>query len=535
MASFQTPASSAFAQQGSATDSPYQNSPRTSTSASHTNIAAYSNDHSTNNGLNAPLTLASPQLNPLPDFQRLSFGGATPRGEEPPSSIPPSHLAPPVGSQSPVVPDTPVSGYQSNTPALAPPQQEGWGTNRTSLAYLGEAPSSDGGHGDIEAREAQQAFEDEARAKDSENGHDQRTGEFGEGTVPSRSYADSSVGKRDEGLATISEAMLETSPGVSQPSTFPIPSPDVPSDVQPQSSIDSSIHEATKEAPAAQPQPIREYQPLRDSVLPPAPTSAPQPRPQSPAPPVEPASPRSPTTPIVASPPAHINPLPIPSPLHVPVPQSSSIPHFNPPPSGFEPRPITPRSASGNPRQPISIKPQAGTSLGSRHGDIVVAGPAPTPQFIPAASSPGLRGGDQTPASSGYFTPMGTMGGGSTPTGETGKRTISAGAFRRPGGGGAVPVSSSVQGVNVNGGRSFAPSGYNVVPIPGNPGFGHNPEDGPSDAEQIAQSWRSTAVPPQAYGGPVDDVPTPSFDTRPLQVNKNRMSMGGLPRPGTVP
>ncbi|GAA5950180.1 hypothetical protein JCM3765_004232 [Sporobolomyces pararoseus] len=542
MASFQTPASSAFAQQGSATDSPYQNSPRTSTSASHSNIAAYSNEQS--NNMNAPLTLASPQLNPLPDFRRLSFGGTTPRGEEPPSSssVPPSHLAPPVGSQSPVVPDTPVSGYQSNTPALAPPsQQEGWGTNRTSLAYLGEAPSSDGGHGDIEAREAQQAFEDEARAKDSENGHEQRKGEFGEGSAPSRSYADSSVGKRDEGLATISEAMLETSPGVSQPSTFPIPSPDVPSDVQPQSSIDSSIHEIApvteKETQAPQPQPqTREYQPLLDSALPPS--SAPVPRPQTPPPPpqvAEPSSPRSPNTPVVASPPTHINPLPIPSPLHVPIPQNSPLPHFNPPPSGFEPRPITPRSASGNTRQPISIKPQPGTSLGSRHGDIVVAGPTQTPQFIPAASSPGLRG-DQTPASSGYFTPTGTIGGGTTPTGEGGKRTISAGAFRRPVGA-PVPISSSVAGVNVNGGRSFAPSGYNVVPIPGNPGFGPGPDAGPSDAEQIAQSWRSTSVPvaPEAYGQPIDDVPTPSFDTRPLQVNKNRMSMGGLPRPGTVP
>ncbi|GAA5915542.1 uncharacterized protein JCM6883_000286 [Sporobolomyces salmoneus] len=534
MASFQTPASSAFAQQGSAADS-YQNSPRTSTSASHSNIAAYSNEDGSNN-LNAPLTLASPQLNPLPDFQRLSFGGATPRGEEPPSSSTSApYLAPPVGSQSPVIPETPVSGYQSNTTrALAPPQQEdGWGTNRTSLAYLGEAPSSDGGHGDIEAREAQQAFEDEAREKDPESGR--RQGEFGEQAAPSRSYANDSVGT--QGLATISEAMLEASPPVSQPATFPIPSPDVPSDVQPQSSIDSSIRESSppgaKEesipAPASPTQP-REYQPLLDSVVPPPATPSIQP--PTPAPEVS-TTPRTPTSPVFATSPtvAHPAPLPIPSPLHVPVPSNSSIPHFVPPPSGFEPRPLTPRSMSGTPRQPISIKPQtaSATSLGSRHGDIVVAGSNPTPQFIPSASSPNLS----TP--SGYFTPMGTTGG-TTPTGENGKRTISAGAFRRPGGGGGTtPLSSSVTGINVNGGRSFAPSGYNVVPIPGNPGFGPSPDAGPSDAEQIAQSWRSAVpVAPEGYGR-ADDVPTPSFDTRPLQVNKNRMSMGGIPRPGTVP
>ncbi|GAA6019298.1 hypothetical protein JCM11491_001308 [Sporobolomyces phaffii] len=558
MASFQTPASSAFAQQGSATDSPYQNSPRTSTSASYTGMPAYSNDHSTNNGLanstasNAPLTLASPQLNPLPDFQRLSFsGGATPRAEEP-NSISASQLAPPVGSRSPVVPDTPVSGYTSNTPALAPPR-DGWGTNRTSLAYLGEAPSSDGGHGDIEAREAQQAFEDEARAKDSDLGHERGPGEFGAAPEPSRSYNNNGGGgtlKRDEGLATISEAMLEASPPVSQPATFPIPSPDVPSDVQPQSSIDSSLHESTPTTTEPQPpqsQP-REYQPLLDSAAPPPPAqpsaqgvSIPVTRIASPVP--RAASPSvSAPTPV---------PLPIPSPLHAPTPPSPSIAQFAPSSSsGFEPRPITPRSASGTPRQPISIRPQAGTSLGSKHGDIVVQGPVPTAQFVPAASSPNLRGGgmgggngvygDSTPASSGYFTPTGTTGGGTTPTID-GKRTISAGAFRRPPGAGGVAggIPSSVGGINVNGGRSFAPSGYNVVPIPGNPGFGPGPDAGPSDAEQIAQSWRSTAVPvapgQDGYGAGPEDVPTPSFDTRPLQVNKNRMSMGGLGRPGTVP
>lgn len=483
--------------------------------------------------MNAPLTLASPQLNPLPDFQRLSFGGsATPRGEEPPST---AQLAPPVGSRSPVIPDTPVPGYQSNTPALSPPQQGGWDTNRTSLAYLGEAPSSDGGHADIEAREAQQAFEDEAKAKDSENGHERRNGEFGQDAAPSRLYADSSLGKRDEGLATISEAMLETSPPVSQPSTFPIPSPDVPSDVQPQSSIDSSIHETGREGEdssktSSQP---REYQPLRDSMLPPPPrpSSVPETSVEPPTPtPAETSTPRSPTSPTFAPPPAPA-PLPIPSPLHVPVPNNQAIPHFVPPPSGFEPRPLTPRSMSGAPRQPISIKPQTATSLGSRHGDIVVAGHTPTtPQFVPAAPSPNLRG-DATP--SGYFTPSSTMGA-TTPTGENGKRTISAGAFRRPAGGTGA--------INVNGGRSFAPSGYNVTGAPGSPGFGPGPDAGPSDAEQIAQSWRSTAVPvapspAPVYGGggSLDDVPTPSFDTRPLQVNKNRMSMGGLPRPGTVP
>ncbi|GAA5885291.1 hypothetical protein JCM16303_005990 [Sporobolomyces ruberrimus] len=529
MASFQTPASSAFAQQGSATDTPsYQNSPRTSTSASHTNIAAYSNESSAN----APLTLASPQLNPLPDFQRLSFGGATPRAEGPPSHQS-SQLGPPVGSRSPVVPDTPVSGYHSNTPALAPPQ-DGWGTNRTSLAYLGEAPSSDGGHGDVEAREAQQAFEDEARAK-HDNDYEERQEQHGNGAEPSRAYGNDESIKRDEGLPTISEAMLETSPPVPQPSTFPIPSPDVPSDVQPQSSIDSSLHESNATTPKDNTPPTqhREYQPLLDPIVPPSQSQdvhVPITRVESPAP--------RPLSPVMTAPVPV--PLPIPSPLHAPTPPSPSIPQFAPS-SGFEPRPITPRALSGTPRQPISIRPQAGTTLGSKHGDIVVAGPPSTSQFVPAASSPRLGGngngvyGDSTPASSGYFTPTGTVTGApSTPTVE-GKRTISAGAFRRPGG---APVPSAVGAINVNGGRSFAPSGYNVVPIPGNPGFGPPLDAGPSDAEQIAQSWRSTTVPgaPDGYrGGGPDDVPTPSFDTRPLQVNKNRMSMSGLGRPGTVP
>ena len=531
MASFQTPASSAFAQQGSAADSPYGGSPRTSTSASQTNVYAYSNDLSANGGNNQPLTLASPQLQPLPDFQRLSFsgggGGATPRKEEPPRSFP-STLIPPVGSQN-QVPDTPVSGYQSNTPALAPPQ-DGWGTNRTSLAYLGEAPSSEGGHGDIEAREAQQAFEDEARAKDSENGHAYRDADQDE---TSRSYSTTQAPRREEGLATISEAMLETSPVPPPPSTLPIPSPDVPADVQSAPSIDSIRNEPAPLAKPTESQP-REYQPLlAGPPAPPPPQDVPVP-----ITPVDTSRPRP--TSIIASPPAVV-PLPLPSPLHAPNPSSPSTAQF-PAPSGFEPRPITPRSASGNPRQPISIRPQMGSSLGSKHGDLVVSGQAPSNQFIPSAPSPNLRGGngiygDSTPASSGYFTPTGTSVNASTAS--DGKRTITAGAFRRPVGGGGM--ASSSPGINVNGGRSFAPSGYNVGP--GSPGFDPSPDGGPSDAEQIARHWRSSGAPigavqqaQEGYGAGGEEMQsTPSFDTRPLQVNKNRMSMGGVGRPGSVP
>ncbi|GAA5934116.1 uncharacterized protein JCM15063_000559 [Sporobolomyces koalae] len=553
MASFQTQPSSAFAQQGSASGSQYLNSPRTSIAGSQSGVTAYANDRATSG--NDHLTLTSPQLNPLPDFKRLSFGGPAPRAEES-SRQASAPLAPPLGSLSTVL-GSPVSGYQSNTPALSAPE-EGWGTNRTSLAYLGEAPSSDGGHGDIEAREAREAREDESAARNGDEGHEQRNGQT------SRNYAGGAITKPDEGLPTISETMLETSPAIPQTPIVPIPSPDVPSDVQPQSRTDSSSPEpvSARAAEPASPR-QREYQPLLDPLIPPRET-------KSPVASIERPSVNAPTSTTAAVPPpppsvaissprpnsivVHApapEPLPLPSPLPIASPTNPSINQFVPAPtSGFEPRPIAARALSGTPRQPISIKPLGGNGnggLGSKHGDIVVTSPGSTSQFAPSAPSPSLRAsgngnpvyGDATPASSGYFTPVGNASGPPT-TPIDGKRTISAGAFRRPVGAG---TSSSVGGINVNGGRSFAPSGYNVGP--GSPGFGPSPGAGPSDAEEIARTWRSSATPVGSQppldgyntsgGPPADDVATPNFDTRPLQVNKNRMSMSGLGRPGTVP
>ncbi|GAA6060707.1 hypothetical protein JCM10212_003328 [Sporobolomyces blumeae] len=525
MASFQTPASSAFAQQGSAVDSPYGNSPRTSESQVNSNTYSAEQPHPPTN---QPLGLSGPQLQPLPDFQRLSISGATPRGEHPPSLPSSSSLPPPVGGRN-TNPEPVTEGYASNSPALAPPAQEGaWGRDRTSLAYLGEAPSSDGGHGDIEAREAQQAFEDEARSKEGSR-QDWGYGSTARGGPSAERQLGDSTNKRDEGgLATISEAMLEASPMPEQTSTVPIPSPDVPADVQSQPSIDYVSRDANPEKDHPSYATTRSISPHQDVQVPITAVDPPAARPTSPS--------------MMAPAPV---PLPIPSPLHTSPPASPVAPQAT---SGFEPRPITPRSASGT-RQPISIRPQPPSNLGSKYGDIHVPGQQAPTSFVPSAPSPGLRvtnpsySDGTTPGSSGYFTPAGTSINTTTTTATNtndGKRTISAGAFRRPAGA-PTAVSSSTPGINVNGGRSFAPSGYNVGP--GSPGFGPPADAGPSDAEQIARHWRSSSVTaaglPQPGDQPLLDDgdlgATPSFDTRPLQVNRNRMSMGGLGRPGTVP
>lgn len=189
---------------------------------------------------------------------------------------------------------------------------------------------------------------------------------------------------------------------------------------------------------------------------------------------------------------------------------------FEPRPFGssrFAPAPVA--TGGGDPyagqRRPIQIRAPGSDSsngpLGSKYGDIQVGG---SPSYAPSGGNSNEQ-----------------------------KRTLPAGAFRRPpppqvGGGPASP------GIGIGGGgRQFSASGYQH-----DPAAQQQQQATPNSSESaaIAQRWRDSSIPPlsaeqqheleQAGEGEMP-VSTPSFDVRPLQVN--RAHNGNVPRSGSVP
>ncbi|GAA5930646.1 hypothetical protein JCM1841_006826 [Sporobolomyces salmonicolor] len=568
--SSQTPYSTVSAHQGSA-GSPYSSVPYQPPA---TNRYSYVGGRRTSDILPPqPLPHSGPQLQPLPDFQPLAVS-PTP-GDRPAVS---SGLAPPISATPDVETASNVGGYASRTSGLAPPSQEGgWDPNRSSLAYMGEAPpSDDGARDEIEAREAQQAFEDEARAKEHEeeeasvpppppeqqqpwayntynyDGLPSPAQEYSkvsvESTPPVGGEAAGGAGSprnvEDDGrLGTISEAMLEASPAAVQTEAFASPpsgsKPDEPHRsieyARPESPLPCGTKRSEQEFDIVNTSDTLQAPPVitglsstAGSQTSPAFTAGASPAgyrtaPASPAA-TSAASSSLPTAPSFTQPTSSL--------LYNPSSPSTTQP---PSASAFEPRPLTPKTG-GVARQAIPIRPQQGdTALGSKYGDIFVANRAGVDggPFTPAGVSPGLRGvygsGEPSGSSSGYFGASTTSLSNST-SGETGKRTISAGAFRRP----APTASFGTTGINVNGGRSFAPSGYSAGAVVD---AGQAPSPGPSESELIADSWRSSAIPPapqqtEQYTEPLE---TPNFDTSPLRLNKNRGSTFGVGRVGTLP
>ncbi|GAA5868426.1 hypothetical protein JCM1840_006992 [Sporobolomyces johnsonii] len=581
----QTPYSSVSAHQGSV-GSPYSSAQYQS---STTNQSSYRGGRRTSEILPPqPLPHSGPQLQPLPDFQSLTVSPTL--GDR---SAVSSGLAPPISATPDLDTASNVSGYASRTPnmesyasrssGLAPPSQEGsWDPNRSSLAYMGEAPpSDDGAHDEIEAREAQQAFEDEARAKEQQEEEasvppppPQQQQPWAYNTYnydglpsPAQEYSKVSVEStppvggetaggagsprsvEDDGrLGTISEAMLEASPAPMQTETFasPLsePGPEEPPRsieyARPESPLPGGTKRSEQEFDNADTSDTLQAPPVAPglsstagSQVSSAFTAGASPAGYHTAPASAAATPS--TSSSLSTAPPFSQPASLP--LYIPSGPSTAQP---PSASAFEPRPLTPKTGGGA-RQPIQIRPpQADTALGSKYGDIYVANRAGVDggPFTPTGISPGLRGvygsGEPSGGPSGYFGASTTSLSNNSTSGETGKRTISAGAFRRP----APAASFGTSGINVNGGRSFAPSGYGAGVVEA----GQSPSSGPSESELIANSWRSSAILPSAqqtqeqgseqYAEPLE---TPSFDTSPLRLNKNRGSMVGVGRAGTLP
>ncbi|GAA5843128.1 hypothetical protein JCM11251_003938 [Rhodosporidiobolus azoricus] len=552
-----------------------------------------------------PAPHSGPQLQPLPDFRPLSVLNT-------PASEPHRGLgAAPAHTTSSDVGTTPqVDGYASRSPAgLAPPiGQPGWDAqNRTSLAYLGEAPTSEqgghhqyqpSGHEDVEERERREAEEMaaiEAQEKEEEayraaqqaqhqalygqsgQGQQQQqqqewryeTQDYGDGAEhdpqsPPAHQQQDEYGHHREKVAEEHRATGLTAPssGLNNNPLSPIVEVATPA-----MTVPDSPH--TSDAPPPVPQ-TYEYQPLagrqvQQSSSPPpieyvrSPSAAEkrgqygedhgtaeayQSPPQS-------AGAQSATyaqqqqqqhhdgeipSPSPSSPPPHsagppssaaLSPPPT-SPSYTqhqtyafppgPPPASTTAAAAAPPTSSFEPRPLTP---SGQ-RRPVQIRPTAPeAALGSKYGDV----------YVP---SPGLASPREAGGSGSYF--GGAGDGGST----GGKKTVTAGAFRRP-----------VPGAGGAGRGGFAASGYN--PEQNQPSL-HRA--GPSESELIAAQYRS-AIPlsPNLEGegqaqqamqlageGELPQPTTPSFDTRPLQVNKGRTGQGApggagstVGRSGTLP
>ncbi|GAA5855402.1 hypothetical protein JCM8547_007812 [Rhodosporidiobolus lusitaniae] len=499
-----------------------------------------------------PLPHNGPQLQPLPDFGRplsvVTPSGTSAGGDARQLGAQQSNGLAGAAGLNPMSPSavgsTPqVDGYSSRPPHGASSSSSAaagagglaalvsYEQNRTSLAYLGEAPPSEPGHGheheqqetveEREAREAQEAFEQEARDRESvgsqvgqgqgQGGYQpRRTEEY-----PAYEYdapPPSSAGPSSAGYA---QRDFEQGDGASESLAVPPHhSAAAHNGLSPIVEVPTPAMTHVEESPRPsieqqhQPQQPYTYQPLLESQQ--------QQKQQQSPPPASPASP----APSTAPPPSfHTTARP-----NTIAPLPPAILPTSAPSSSFEPRPLTP---SGQ-RRPIQIRAGSSTTnigpdnaLGSKYGDIHVP----------------VRGiGAADPANNGVSSP--TMEGG-------GKRTIAAGAFRR-----APPSSQSSSGGTAVPGRSgFAPSGYSGPPPPA------LDRNAPSESELIAQQWRSSAIPlsphPQALDTagegelPTGQVQQPAFDTRPLMVNKSPVvgsgggggggGGGGVGRSGTLP
>lgn len=482
-----------------------------------------------------PMPHEGPQLQPLPHFgSTLSVTQVAGAGEtERQLAQPSSRAAQPLQqyqreqqlsiAKQQVVGSTPVvDGYASRSPAppgglAAPLGKEAY--DRTSLAYLGEAPASshrrsteeEDEHDAIEereAREAQEAFEDEAlerevmaqrAAEEEQRTREEQAAQYAEysydapqgpsvGGGGGYTAGRADYGNDQEGLAVpANQHSVGLSPIVEVPTPAMTHAGESPNPSESGNPGRDVYRYNTLQQPPQQP-PARSQSPaaragaaaFERAVR----TYTPEPAySQSPAP----SSPSS----AVAPPPSF---------------HTSVAPSSVPPLGAFEPRPLTPSSA----RKPIQIRP-GDSALGSKHGDLTLASPT-----VPSADASGAGG----------------------------KRTVPAGAFRR-GTGGPPPATG---GVGAGGPRPFAASGYN----PSQPPPPSLERSQPSESELIAQQYRSSAIPltpemsQQEYEMAVrhnealearGPGQTPQFDTRPLSVTKGlgQGSSSQVGRSGTLP
>lgn len=453
-----------------------------------------------------------PQLQPLPDFRPLSV--VTP------------------ASQYPNAPTPAVDGYASRTPNLAPPAQDDrYNPDRSSLAYMGEAPQSEYQHDtrqgrvqdDVEAREAEQAFAAEARerAQHEENAAQPGYGQspYGAGSAPVQHVETAGEGESDvvrRDMHAGADMGIPSGP-LSPITEMPTPAMQQGTTPNPQETTAPRASSSQGHAPidyarppsAAEQRhqyeggpPERSYSPAPATSVPSYATHGPQVEVSNPI--AYGAAAAVPTSPLAQ-------------------PQPSTMPGGTA--GAFEPRALTPKTVGSgdagtrNDRRPLQIRP-AGDALGSKHGDVYVPSRFETAPYSPASPRAPSDAG-----MSGYFNGSPGANNGS---GEP-KRTLPAGAFRRPQPA-AGPGSYNSSGT---GARPFAASGYQYDPS------AQPQAAGPSESELIAQQWRETSVPQAAPGipAPTDpqaDVGTPSFDTRPLQVNKRNGSVG-VGRSGTMP
>lgn len=518
---------------------------------------------------------SGPQLQPLPDFRPLSVVGPGNGTEASPRQ--PSYYGGEYAPQDTASPRSPTGpdSYQSRAPMLAPPiQDERYNPDRSSLAYMGEAPLSDEPHhrrepavqeeddraaGDEEhAREVAEREVQQQREYGYEQGHQQRYQpeqqyEAYPYSPPSEQHAEHSdlasphaagegadeVSRRDmHGEAPVPHnAAAPLSPITEMPTPAPDqleagapqqfaaehpPSATTPvtrSNPASSHSHDAPAHGRSASADSRHRPGSVEGDPYSATASPAAPAYSAHPPPHAADVPSGPSASTSPISPAFVQQPA---------------------PSFAP--STFEPAPLG--SKAGGDRRPIQIRtPQGEAALGSKYGDVFVPARAGVDggPYSPAASSPRATPADA--GLSGYFaSPSGSGPNGAplTPGGGDQKRTIAASAFRRPQQHQQQLVSYGAPGA---GGSRFAASGYQYDPAVA---AAEAAGLGPSESERIAAQWRDAATPEQreqarleGYNVDEGQVPTPSFDTRPLQVNKQRQGSmpgpGGVGRSGTMP
>ncbi|GAA5835890.1 hypothetical protein JCM9279_002133 [Rhodotorula babjevae] len=518
---------------------------------------------------------SGPQLQPLPDFRPLSVVTPNngPSSARQPSYDNSGYAAQDVASsRSPTGPAA-ADSYGSRVPMLAPPvQDERYNPDRSSLAYMGEAPTSPSSYQQHHREPAVQE-EDERALDGSEHAREvaereaQQHREYEQGAQqhyqPEQQYeaypysppveqhhdaaadlVSAPADEHDDVARRDMHGEIPMTPGPLSPITeMPTPAPDqlaagsaqqfthehppAPTTPVTRSQPTSSHGHGSAEhvrSPSAESRYRRaaavDAEPYSSPVAPAAPAYSAHASSRAPDVPTGPASPSGPTSPI--------NPAFV----HQPPPPSLA-------PSTFEPAPLAPKST--NDRRPIQLRQPSGeASLGSKYGDVFVparAGIDGGGPYSPAQPSPRLAS-SSNPADaglSGYFAPPSSSGLPVTPGGADQKRTIAASAFRRPQQ--QPPLQQAPYGAAGAGGSRFAASGYQYDPAAAAAAAAGM---GPSESERIAAQWRDAGPPPEGHlGGEVQGAQVPSFDTRPLQVNKQRQGSmpgpGGVGRSGTLP
>ncbi|GAA5900030.1 hypothetical protein JCM8208_005570 [Rhodotorula glutinis] len=516
---------------------------------------------------------SGPQLQPLPDFRPLSV--VAPNNGSAPSARQPPYTDGGYAAQdaaSPRSPTGPADSYGSRAPMLAAPvHDERYSPDRSSLAYMGEAPTSPSSYqqhhrepavqeederavdGDEHAREVAEREAQQQREYDpSASQHyqpeqqyeayaysppaEQHDAQAGLGSAPAHvDEHDDDVARRDM------HGEMPMSSGPLSPITeMPTPAPD--------QVAAGSTQQFTQEHPPAPTTPVTRSQPsssqghgtLEHARSPSAESryrhqatgdADPYSSPVAPAAPAYSAHASSHVADVPSGPTSPVNPAFV----HQPTPPSLA-------PSTFEPAPLAPKSSSD--RRPIQLRQPSGeASLGSKYGDVFVparAGIDGGGPYSPAQPSPRVAS-SSNPADaglSGYFAPPSSNGPPVTPSGAGAggdqKRTIAASAFRRPQQ--APPLQQSPYGAPGAGGSRFAASGYQYDPAAAAAAAAGL---GPSESERIAAQWRDAGPPEGQDGGEAQGAQVPSFDTRPLQVNKQRQGSmpgpGGVGRSGTLP